>query len=97
MATTVTVGTSGRDYSTLQAAWNALPATLDDDYVFELYADSEFTDGLSTVSPARTMGAYTLTIRPAPGQGFRDHANRLTNALRYNASNGVGISTDSWN
>lgn len=96
MATTVTVGTSARQYATLQAAWNALPATLGDDYIFELYADSEFTGGLSTPASAKTMSGRTVTIRPATGQGFRDHANRLTNPLRYNASNGVGIAAAAW-
>lgn len=89
MAITFTVGTSSRDYSTLQAAWNATAATWVDDYIFELYNDSEFTAGL--VCSGKTVGSFRLTIRPATGQGFRDNSNKTTNALRYNASNGVGI------
>lgn len=92
MAVTVTVGATSRDYSTLQAAWNALPSTLTDDYVFELYNDAAFSSGLNTASSSKTFGSYGLTIRPASGQGFRDHASKTTNALRYNQSNGVAVS-----
>jgi hypothetical protein len=93
MTTIVSVGSAGgRDYSTIQAAWNALPSTLADDYVFELYNDSEFTAGLDTSASAKTIGSYTVTIRPAVGHGFKDHVNATTNALRYDASKGVGIS-----
>lgn len=93
---TVSVGTSGRTYSSVQAAWNALPSTLTEHYVFELYNDSEFTGVFDTSASAKTMGAYTVTIRPAAGHGFRDHANKLTNALRYNAANGVALGISNW-
>lgn len=95
MATIVTksVGTSARDYSTIAAAVAALPANLvtaDQAWVFELYNDTEFNENL-TLTGHTTDATRNITFRPAAGQGFGDHANKLTNALRYNQSNGVGI------
>jgi hypothetical protein len=34
---------------------------------------------------------HNLVVRPAAGQGFRDNVNLLTNALRYNQTNGVAV------
>ena len=39
-----------------------------------------------------TSSAYKW-LSTASGASFRDNANKLTNALRYNASNGAGITT----
>jgi hypothetical protein len=93
MTTTIKIGSAGagRDFATIQAAWNSLPATLTDHYIFSLYNDSEFTAGLTTSASAKTMAGFTVTIQPATGQGFRDNVAVTTNALRYNASNGVSI------
>lgn len=89
MTTTFSVGSSGRTYTTIQAAWNALPATFVDDYVFELYNDSTFTTG--TVLSGKTVGSFTLTIKCAAGHSFCDHASKLTNPLRPEQSHGVLI------
>ena len=94
---TNSVGATGRDYATLQAAWAALPATLTDDHTWELYNDAEFTAGLDNSAASKAFGAFTLTIKPASGQGFRDHASKLTNALRYNQSNGVAVADTPFN
>lgn len=91
---TKTVGTTGRDYSTLTAALAALPSNLvtaDQAWVFELYNDSEFTENIN-LTGVTTDATRNITIRAASGQGFRNHANKLTNALRYNQSFGVGFS-----
>lgn len=67
---TISIGSGGgRDYATLQAAWNALPATLAENYTFELYNDSVFTGPFDTSASAKTMGAYTVTIKPAAVNG----------------------------
>jgi hypothetical protein len=92
MTITVSVGATGRTYSTIQAAWNALPSTLADNYVLELYNDAVFSP-LSTSGTGKTLGSFTVTIRPAAGHGFRDHANRLTNPLRPNQAYGVMIAS----
>ena len=93
MTITKTIGTSARDFSTIQAWEDARPATLTDAEVGECYNDSEFTSAttLLTVAGITTTSTFTLTLKCGAGQSFRDNANVQTNALRYNASNGVGI------
>ncbi len=95
MPTTVvkSVGTTGRDYSTIQAAEDAKPANLvsaDQVWKMECYNDSEFTAGV--VISGSTVDATRYTwLTAANGQSFADHANRLTNPLKYDRNNGVGI------
>jgi hypothetical protein len=95
MTVLATIGTNGRNYSTL-AAWAAsIPATLADAYVGQCYNDSEFASSsgtLLTLSGHTTSATNTITLTTGPGQSFADNANRQTNALTYNRANGVGIS-----
>lgn len=88
---TSTIGSNARNYATV-ALWNAaLPATAaGDTYNGEAYNDSEFviTAELNLGSAA---SGYAINLRPATGQGFRDHANKLTNPLRYDQTKGVGF------
>lgn len=88
MATTSSIGTSSRDYSTI-ASW--LAAFTTGGWIGECYNDSEFviTSGL-TFNKSTSATDY-LTLRCATGQSFRDHASAQSNALKYNQSNGVGI------
>lgn len=73
MATvTYSIGTSGRDYSTI-AAWEADLDNLalyssGDDAVGELYNDSAF-DGTITIDGGATSGIASRTLRPATGEG----------------------------
>lgn len=98
MPTTITksVGSGGgRDYSTPQTAENAITLTMtasDEAWVLECYNDSEFTaaSALLLVSGQTTDATRNITFKCAAGQSFRDNANVRTNALFYNASNGVG-------
>jgi hypothetical protein len=91
---TKTIGTAGRDFST-EAAWIVYleALTFSGDEVGDMYADSEFTTTAATVfsTAIDNTGVQKVILRAAPGQGFGDHASKTTNALRYNASNGVGI------
>jgi hypothetical protein len=87
----VTVGLTGRQYPSLQEAWNALPATLADNYEFLCYNDGEM-GVLDTAASAKTTGSFTVTIKPATGQGYRDNPNKLTAPLRYAQPNGVSFS-----
>ncbi len=88
----------GRDYSTL-ALWEAaLPAnavTAGNSYVGECYNDSEFDLSTSTltIGGTTTDSTHFITLTTASGQGFKDNAGAASNALRYNASNGVAIKT----
>jgi hypothetical protein len=95
MPTTVTssIGSAGgRDYSTIQAWEDACPANLvTDDKVWKgaLYNDSEFAP--VTISGMTTDATRYVWLTTAAGQSFRDHANVLTNSIRYDQSKGVAI------
>jgi len=99
MTTTIikSIGATGRDYTDLAGFFSASPSSLvsaDEIWIGELYNDAEFTLSAIYTAPARTTDATRYFIlRPASGQGFGDNASRLTNALRYNQSNGVAITT----
>ena len=93
---TKTVGTNSRNYSTLQAAADSLPASLVTDgnsYILDLYNDSEFSasGNLLTLSGHTTDATHTITIKAATGQAWYEHADALTNRFAYDQSKGVGI------
>lgn len=86
----------GRDYSTLQAWEDALPANLVTDgnhQVGECYNDSEFVVAgvVLAIAGETTDSTHTITVKCASGQSFRDNASVQSNALKYNVSNGVGL------
>ncbi len=101
---TKTIGSAGgRDYSTLQAWEDALPANLVTDgnsQVGQCFNDSEFVSGGSTtiltIGGETTDSTHTITLTTGSGQSFRDNASVQSNALRYNQSNGVGISISAY-
>lgn len=95
MATTTvkTIGTSSRDYSTVQSWEDDAPANLvTSDVVWQgqCYNDSEFTAGV-TLSGSTSDSTRYKELTCASGQSFCDNANVRTNTLAYNQSNGVGI------
>lgn len=94
---TKTIGTSGRDYSTL-AAWasyaNALSLSAPE--IANCYNDggAEIVEGGSAVTVGGWTGAdatNTVTLQAASGQGFWDNASVQSNALYYNGANGVAF------
>jgi hypothetical protein len=94
-ATTVvkSIGTTGRDYSTLQAWEDDCPASLtavDQIWQGECYNDSEFTAAV-TISGVTVDATRYVVLKCAAGQSFQDHADVRTNPLRYDQSKGVGI------
>jgi hypothetical protein len=98
MATTVvhSIGTSSRDYSTLQAWEDSAPANLvtaDQIWRGECYNDTEFTGATTMLTVAGSTSDSTRykELTAAAGESFADNANKLTNALRYNQANGVAI------
>lgn len=96
MPTTVTssIGTSSRDYSTLQAWDDAAPANLvtsDQIWRGECYNDSLFTGAL-TIAGSTSDATRYKELTCAAGQSFMDNASVQTNELRFNQSNGVGVS-----
>lgn len=99
MPTTVvsSIGTTGRDYSTLQAWEDACPANLvtsDQIWKGECYNDSEFTAGL-VMSGTTTDATRYQWLTVAAGHSFKDNASVRENALFYSQANGVGISVGS--
>lgn len=102
MATTVTrsIGTAGgRDYSTIQAWEDAAPANLvtaDQIWRGECYNDSLFT-GAVTIGGSTTDATRYKELTVAAGHSFVDHADKLTNPLRWDQSKGAALSiTSSW-
>jgi len=91
MATTITCGTTGRNWSTLQAAVDAIPATPTGGYIVDCYNDSEFTAAV-TIDGHTTSAANFIRLTAAAGQSFQDHANVRTNPLFYDQTKGVGVS-----
>jgi hypothetical protein len=98
MATTVTssIGTSGRDYSTLAAWLAACPADLvaaDQIWRGECYNDAEFVSSsqLLNVSGITSDATRYPILTVATGQGFKANGGAATLPLRYDQSKGVGI------
>jgi len=100
MSVTLTVGTSGRQYSTWASAIAlGIPSNISSTgsntpYILEAYNDSEFysTSGaLVSLTGITTDAVNTITLTAAPGQSFVDNASAQTNALKYNQANGVGL------
>jgi hypothetical protein len=91
MATVNTIGTTGRDYSTLQAWEDAVPATPTGGYEGHCYNDSEFTAGVSIAGHTSMSATNYILLTAATGQSFQDHASVRANALFYDQTKGVGI------
>lgn len=85
---------SGRDYTSVGAAITALKAgttdlvAADQAWVIELYNDG-LIEGGASLTGITVDATRNVTIRAAAGHSFKDNAGKLTNALRYNPSNGV--------
>lgn len=97
MATLVTrtVGTSGRNYSTLAAVLAATPSnltTVDEQHDWELANDTEFTSAfnLTGITPDATRYIHIKTMS---GHSWKDHPSVDTNPGFYNQTYGVGIKT----
>jgi len=83
------------DFTTL-ASWAAsIPATLTEPVVGLLWNDSQITTtagtALLTLSGHTTSATNTITLQPAPGEGFRDTLANQTTPFAYNAANGVAF------
>lgn len=93
MATRSIGSGGGRDYSTVQAWEDALPATLTENEIGEAYNDSEFssTGRICTFAGVTTSASFGITLRAAAGQSFRDHASVQSNALFYSQTRGVAM------
>ncbi len=66
---TITVGSVGFDYTSIQSAYNAVPASLANSYYIELksnYSDAA-EPGTGILFNQKTMNGYFITVRPAAG------------------------------
>ena len=89
MATTSTIGTASRNYSTIQA-WHDAFAT--GGWIGECYNDSVFNISAQiSLTGKSTSATDFITLRCAAGQSFYDNASAQTNALKYNQANGVAL------
>jgi len=96
---TKSIGTTGRDYSTIaswEAAITADLVTADEQWVGQCYNDSEFTITATIIIGGQTTDATrNIILETGSGQSFRDHADKATNPLKYDVSKGVGVRTTS--
>jgi hypothetical protein len=86
-----TIGTSG-DYATpalWSAAWPANFVTADERWIGQL-KNQTFSVSLSWSGNTTDATRYPWLTTEA-GASFKDNANKLTNALRYNTSNGAAL------
>lgn len=91
---TKTIGTGSRDYTSFASYASYLDGldTLSEPEVGECYNDGEMTvSSTVTFTGFVTSSTNTVTIRPASGHAFYDHADKATNPLRYDQSKGFGI------
>jgi hypothetical protein len=92
MTVTKTIGSSGADYAT-PALWFAFVGgvgTLADDYIGEMHNEEILVTADQTLTGVTPAGHF-VRLTAGAGNSFIDNANVLTNALRYNASNGAAI------
>lgn len=93
--TTVKIIGTGGDYTTLQAWEDACPANLvtNDEIWNGKLKNQTFTSANTVLSVAgvTTDATRFLRLQCDTGASFSDHADRQTNALRYNTSNGAAI------
>src|SRR6266704_1201735 len=90
---TNSIGSAGRNYSTIALWLAALPANLVTDgnsYTGQCYNDSEFVE-TNTISGHTTDATHVITLTTAPGQSFHDNSDVQGNKLVYDHTNGVGI------
>lgn len=94
------VAYTGGDYTSLNAALAATPANLvtaDEQWNIAIGESAagiyEWTISVDNIFSGRTTDATRyISISAQAGKSFRDNANKLTNALRYNGANGVALS-----
>jgi len=86
-------GTGLTVYTSLQAWEDAAPANLvtaDQIWRGEAWNDGEFTGAL-TIGGSTSDATRYKELVTAAGQSFADNSSKLSNALRYNQANGVGL------
>jgi hypothetical protein len=92
-----TIGSSSRNFTTIALWLASLPANLVTDGNIQegdMFNDSQFTTtAVTTFSGHTTDSTHYIFLTTGAGQSFQDNANVRTNALTYNQTNGVGLSS----
>jgi hypothetical protein len=83
---------SGEAYTTPALWWADIPATLLEAEIGRGTNTAEIVTSAATDFSGKTVGAFSIVLETETGDSFRDHANKLTNALRYNEANGTAWS-----
>jgi len=99
-APSVGSGATTRAFPSITTWVGGAPASLvTKDWIWkgELYkegagANGEWTSTADSSFAATTDATRYFLLTTAAGQSFKDNAGKLTNALRYNAANGVAVS-----
>lgn len=81
----------GRDWATLADWFAGIPGTLSENEIGEVYNDSLFTTTATTSFSGKTVGSFTITLRPATGEGFADSKNDVGFRLDYLQSQGAAF------
>lgn len=87
-------GTTQRAYAKPSDWDGAAPAdltTADQVWIGEMWNDATFTETVAISLGATADSTRYMHLRCGPGQSFKDHVNKLTNALRPNQANGVYV------
>ena len=99
------VAYTGGDYTSINAAFSALPSSLvtaDEQWNITIGESAagvyEWTISVDNIFGSRTTDATRyVTLSAQAGKSFKDNASKLTNALRYNGANGVALNIGSSN
>lgn len=86
----------GNDYADPASFWAAIPSSCvlaDQQWIGEFDKTTEFTGSapLLTMTPKGTDATRNIILRCKAGHAFNDNAGKLSNALDYNAANGVAL------
>lgn len=90
---TDSIGSAGRNWANLADWFAAIPATLTEDEVGEVYNDSLFTMTAKMDFSGKTPGAFSIILRAATGQGFADSASGGGFKLDFIQSQGAAFSS----
>jgi hypothetical protein len=87
---------SAIDYTTVQAWWNALPSTLTQNVIGQVWNNGTVTTTttvafLNTSLSVKTVGSFTSTLTAAPGESICDTLAGQVTPLAFNAAAGASF------
>lgn len=91
---TVTVGNSGETYTTIQAAYNAIPASPTNSYIIDIYSDYNSASETFPIVFGNKSNALNIIVRPALGQTGILCAGSVSSQGVWNLDNAQNIVID---